>query len=239
MKHLLIRKLLVVNENILNADLSRNEIGRRLESLWENAHTRVSYGNTELGFCGAECSAHKGYHIHPAAHYFEVVHPEINRPLPEGKPGRFVVTSLLYRGLPLIRYAIDDVTFLVRKPCECGITSERFGPILGRLDQMLKIKGGVSTYPPIIENLLLSLPFIEDYYFEAYSDELNRQNIRIYIAPAQNMSSKDAALYVQKLFRQKLSFTPEVEIASPETIQAKTRVRGKRKAQRFHDLRKT
>ena len=131
--------------------------GRLLESLWPNATISAVYGNTEFGFSGAECSARQGFHTHPGMHYFEVVDPQTSKPLADGEVGRLVATGLRFRGLPLIRYCIDDVTFMKRGMCDCGRISERFGPIIGRLDQMIKIKGGVSFYPAAIENLMVSI----------------------------------------------------------------------------------
>lgn len=231
-----ISKLLIVNENILDVSLARNDVGARIDSLWPEAETRAVYGNTELGFSGAECSAKKGFHTHPGAHYFEVLDPATGSTLPDGSPGRFVATSLLYRGMPLIRYAIDDVTFMMRERCECGLCGDRFGPIIGRLDDMLKIKGGVSLYPPAIENILLSIPQVADYYFEAFKEESDRQNIRIFILPAPGAEST-ASDIVTRDFNEKLHFKPIVKLATSDLIAAKTRVSGKRKPQRFHDLR--
>ncbi|MCL4233967.1 MAG: AMP-binding protein [Deltaproteobacteria bacterium] len=237
MSDLPVRKLLIVNENVLAPDLAYNDMGRRIRELWPGRELRAVYGNTELGFSGAECSAHAGYHTHAADHVFEVLDVDTGAPLPDGEAGRFVVTTLAYRGLPLIRYAIDDITFLMRGSCPCGRTSDRFGPILGRADQMLKIKGGVSLYPPAIENLLLATPEVGDYLFEVFHDEWHRTNVRVVIAPRGDESTATEA--VIRAFRDRLQFTPEVRLAQPDEIAARTNVPGKRKAVRFHDLRET
>ncbi|MCC6160182.1 MAG: hypothetical protein IT350_19175 [Deltaproteobacteria bacterium] len=237
MARLPVRKLLIVNENILAPDLTYNEMGRRIQDLWPGREIRVVYGNTELGFSGAACAAHTGYHTHASDHVFEVLDVDSGAPMPDGAVGRFVVTTLAYRGLPLIRYAIDDITFLMRAPCPCGRTSDRFGPILGRADQMLKIKGGVSLYPPAIENLLLATPEVADYLFEVFHDEWHRTNVRVVIAPRGD--GRDATEAVIRAFRDRLQFTPEVHLAQPGEIAARANVPGKRKAQRYHDLRET
>ncbi len=237
MADLPVRKLLIVNENILAPDLTCNDMGRRIRELWPGREMRVVYGNTELGFSGAECEAHAGYHTHTADHLFEALDLDSGTPVPDGEAGRFVVTTLAYRGLPLIRYAIDDITFVMRGPCTCGRTSDRFGPILGRADQMLKIKGGVSLYPPAIENLLLATPQVGDWLFEVFYDEWHRTNVRVVIAPRGDESTAVEAVLLA--FRDRLQFTPEVRLAHPGEIAARANVPGKRKAVRFHDLRET
>ncbi len=237
-KRLGVRKLLVVNENVLEEGLGRNELGREIERLWPGVDVRAVYGTTELGFSGAECDAHQGFHTHPEAHWFEVVDPTTGTPLPDGKPGRLVATSLLYRGLPLIRYAIEDVTFLVREPCKCGLTSDRLGPIIGRLDDMLKPKGGVSLYPSAVESLLLAEPGVEDYWFEAYTDEVGCEQLRIHAAPADGVDAGTLTGTIVGRFLARMRFRPEVVVTTAQEVARSVAVDGKRKPQRFHDRRR-
>lgn len=232
-----IKKLLIVNESISNQDLTRNKIGRLIETLWPTTSVHAVYGNTELGFCGAECDEKQGFHAHPECHYFEVLDPMTNDQLPDGKPGRLVVTSLLYRGLPLIRYCIDDLTFMLRSRCSCGRISDRFGPVLGRLDHMIKLKGGISLFPPAIDNVLFGLPFVRDFYYEVYKDDMQTQLLRIFAVLPEKGESSAFLKQVKSAFLKELKMTPEVYAASTENVAAKIHVPGKRKPQRFHDLR--
>ncbi|MGM0578418.1 MAG: phenylacetate--CoA ligase family protein [Myxococcota bacterium] len=230
-----LRKLMIVNENLFETDMSYNVLGQTLRELWPGREIRATYGSTELAFGGVECAHHTGYHTHPAAHYFEVVDPSTGAPAPPGTPGRLVVTALRLRGMPLIRYAIDDVSLLATEPCPCGIRSERLGPVLGRLDDLLKPKGGVSTYPVAIEGVLHSIPYVTEFDFEVHR-ETGVEDIRLHVAAADD-APEDPARAIREIFARELHFRPEVMLSDPGTIAARVYVPGKRKPQRFRDLR--
>ncbi|MFX8926114.1 phenylacetate--CoA ligase, partial [Acinetobacter baumannii] len=54
-------------------------------------------------------------------------------------------------------------TFLTYESCSCGRTHVRMGPILGRTDDMLIIRG-VNVYPTQVEAVLSGIPEVEPYY---------------------------------------------------------------------------
>lgn len=49
-----------------------------------------------------------------------------------------------------------DITMLDWEPCVCGRTLVRMGPVLGRRDDMLILRG-VNVYPSEIEDALLGI----------------------------------------------------------------------------------
>lgn len=83
------------------------------------------YGMTETGLGGAvECRAHQGLHIRENDLYFEVVDQE-GAPLPDGREGELVVTTLTRRGMPFIRYRTGDRGLITSEPCPCGSSIRR------------------------------------------------------------------------------------------------------------------
>jgi len=86
------------------------------------------YGSREMHSMAMECPASEGLHISSLTHLIEVLDEE-GRPCPAGHEGDLVVTALLNRAMPLIRYRIGDRGILAEAPCSCG----RGFPLLAKL----------------------------------------------------------------------------------------------------------
>ncbi len=123
------------------------------------------YGLSEIMGPGVavECEAQDGLHGWEDHFLFEVIDPETGQPLPEGKIGELVITTLTKQALPMIRYRTRDITRLARARCACGRTHARIERITGRNDDMLIIRG-VNVYPSQIEAVLVGLPGIAPHY---------------------------------------------------------------------------
>ncbi|RTG92142.1 phenylacetate--CoA ligase family protein [Thermus scotoductus] len=124
------------------------------------------YGLSEIIGPGVanECvEERQGSHIWEDHFLPEVVDPDSGEPLPEGQVGVLVFTTLTKEAMPLLRYWTGDLTFLTYEACSCGRTHVRMGPILGRTDDMLIIRG-VNVYPTQVEAVLSGIPEVEPYY---------------------------------------------------------------------------
>jgi phenylacetate-CoA ligase len=111
-----------------------------------------------------ECiEARAGSHIWEDHFYPEIVDPNTGEPLPEGKEGVLIFTHLTREAMPLLRYWTNDITYLTHEPCECGRTHVRMGPIRGRTDDMLIIRG-VNLYPTQVEEVLKGIPEVVPHY---------------------------------------------------------------------------
>ncbi|RTH18814.1 phenylacetate--CoA ligase [Thermus scotoductus] len=124
------------------------------------------YGLSEIIGPGVanECvEERQGSHIWEDHFLPEVVDPDSGEPLPEGQVGVLVFTTLTKEAVPLLRYWTGDLTFLTYEACSCGRTHVRMGPILGRTDDMLIIRG-VNVYPTQVEAVLSGIPEVEPYY---------------------------------------------------------------------------
>ncbi len=90
------------------------------------------YGAREFGTIAFECPEQKGLHIIPESVYVEVV------PLKDGSnTGYILVTDLLNRCMPLIRYRIGDIVDYDETPCTCGLRTPRLLHIQGRETDIL------------------------------------------------------------------------------------------------------
>ena len=83
----------------------------------------------------------------------EIVDPKTGKNLPDGEIGEIVITTLHKEGAPLIRYRTHDLSRIIPGECPCGSKYPRIDVILGRTDDMVKVKG-VNIFPSQIEEML-------------------------------------------------------------------------------------
>jgi phenylacetate-CoA ligase len=129
----------------LGPDLD-NSLRRQLEEVW-GCDVYDNYGTNEMGQGAFECEHKNGLHIMEDTLFVEIVDVETNEPVPDGQTGNMVVT-ILHRHLPpMIRFNVRDLQRIIStERCECGGTFRRMDKLLGRSDDMVKLRG-VNLYP--------------------------------------------------------------------------------------------
>ncbi|MCB0561252.1 MAG: AMP-binding protein [Lewinellaceae bacterium] len=86
-------------------------------------------------------------------HFFpEVVDKDTGEPLPEGAYGVLVFTTLTKEAMPLMRYWTNDITNIYYEHSKKR-THIKMGPIRGRSDDMLIIRG-VNLFPTQVEEVI-------------------------------------------------------------------------------------
>jgi phenylacetate-CoA ligase len=111
-----------------------------------------------------ECvEVRSGSHVNEDHFLPEIVDPETGEPLAEGEEGVLVFTTLTKQALPLVRYWTGDICSLSSAPCACGRTLVRMGPIVGRSDDMLIIRG-VNVYPSQVGSVLGRVPELSPHF---------------------------------------------------------------------------
>lgn len=94
------------------------------------------YGSRETSVIASECEHHTGMHVNADALLVEI---EYSPGLPEGL-GRVLITDLLNRSMPLIRYEIGDLaSWSQGSPCPCGRVLPRLERVEGRLTDFLTL----------------------------------------------------------------------------------------------------
>lgn len=94
------------------------------------------YGCEEVSLIASECEAHDGLHLASEGLYVEVLEGD------ETTPGRVVVTDLVNRGMPIIRYEIGDLATTYGGQCACGRGLPRLGRVYGRTSDILYAPDG-------------------------------------------------------------------------------------------------
>jgi len=121
---------------------------------------RQSYGTADIGCLGYECREKNGMHI-PDDRIVEIVDPMTGKQLPPGKTGEIVSTTF-NKIYPLIRFGTGDLSYLTDSPCPCGRTSPRLAKILGRVDQVTKVRG-LFVHPGQADEVASKHPEIRKY----------------------------------------------------------------------------
>jgi phenylacetate-CoA ligase len=105
------------------------------------------YGCSEVSVIASECEFHSGMHTNADALLVEV---EAAPHLPAGT-GRVLVTDLLNRSMPLLRYEVGDLASLAPDgQCPCGRSLPLMGNIQGRLSDVLHWSSGrMVAIPPL------------------------------------------------------------------------------------------
>ena len=203
----------------------------QLETLWGCAAVDF-YGLSEMIGPGVatECvEARDGLHLNEDHFLPEIVDPRTGAPLPDGREGELVLTSLTKEALPLLRYRTGDVTRLDPAPCRCGRTTVRMARIKGRTDDMLIIKG-VNVYPSQLEAALLGVPELAPHYQLLVDRRSGFPTLAVHVEPAEHVVREwggfEAArpevtalcARVATQLRGHLGLNPEIAVVAPKTI---------------------
>ena len=155
-----------VRLGLLGSEGCTPEMRAQIEERWGNDFfVTDNYGMSELNGPGmsGECVYRDGLHICEDHFLCEIIDPNTGIPLDKGETGELVVTNLTKRGLPMLRYRTKDITYINYEPCSCGRTSARMHKVIGRSDDMLKIRG-VNVFPSQIESVLVSIHGVAPHY---------------------------------------------------------------------------
>ncbi len=130
--------------------------------LWKQYRIRVrqAYASADLGLIAYECPRQEGMHLAEDL-IVEICDPEQGQPLPPGSAGEVVVTAFdeVY---PLIRFGTGDLSALNVAPCPCGRTAPRLTRILGRADDVTKVRG-MFVHPGQIDEVMARFPEVKRY----------------------------------------------------------------------------
>lgn len=183
------------------------------------------YGLSEVLGPGVsmECSYQQGMHIFEDHFLPEVIDPETGEPLPYGRQGELVFTSLTKEAFPIIRYRTKDITVLIEEPCPCGRTHIRMKRVTGRTDDMLIIRG-VNVFPSQIESILLEFGDTEPHYLLVVDRKGNLDELEIWVEISDRMFS-DKVRFIEELegrlrsrIASVLGISARVKLVEPRTI---------------------
>ena len=183
------------------------------------------YGLTELIGPGVscECQYQNGLHIWEDHFLAEIVDPETGQPLPYGKQGELVLTTLSKEAMPMIRFRTHDLVTLYPEVCRCGRTMVRMSKVHGRTDDMLIVRG-VNIFPTQVESVLLSVEGIAPHYQIIVDREHHLDDIEVWGEITDAAFSDDRLVLkeledrVRKEMNSVLGISARIKLVEPGTI---------------------
>jgi len=171
------------------------------------------YGLTEIygPGIGINCKYNTGMHYWDDYLYIEIIDPKTLKPVPDGEFGEIVITTLVKEGAPLIRYRTHDLSRIIPGECPCGSKFPRLDTIMGRTDDMMKIKG-VNVFPSQIEEILQGFPEVSSEYQIRISHLDGKDTMRIYVETNGSVNFQDLADRIAVKVKSVIGFTPIVKV---------------------------
>jgi phenylacetate-CoA ligase len=223
-----VRRIVCIGEPITTAELAPNALAQRINEAWP-VDLVNTYASTEMSTASTERQPCSGAVVQSGLIHVEVVGDD-GRPVPYGVPGEVVATPFGVEGMPMLRYRTGDVCALFASEGPEGFEL-RLGPVLGRKQQRLKIKG-TTVFPAQVLDALAACRQVGAYVAIAERDELGHDSLRVLVdTPLEGLPALQAEL------RGHLRVAPHVEHADPAHIDTLALPSGARKPQRFIDRR--
>ncbi|MFT6209685.1 MAG: phenylacetate-CoA ligase [Bacteroidia bacterium] len=206
-----VKKIVCIGEAVRDVNLQPNYLAQRITEQW-NVQLFSTYASTEMATAFTECEAGNGVHLQPELMFVEVLNDD-DVQVKNGESGEVVVTPLGVEGTPVLRFRTGDVCHYYNEPCSCGRNTPRLGPVVGRKQQMVKLKG-TSLYPNTIIDELNAIPEVANFVLELHSDELGLDEVVVKaLLRGENAESK-----VLEKLSGKLRVKPRLILASNEEI---------------------
>ena len=135
------------------------------------------YGCEEVGLIACECERHDGMHLNVDHLVVEFLRDDGSEAA-AGEEANIVVTDLVNRGMPLIRYRVEDMGVRSDRRCACGRGLPLMERVTGRQADFLKRPdGSLVAGVSLVERTLTAIPGIEQ--MQIVQDELHRVQLRV------------------------------------------------------------
>ena len=176
---------------------------------------RQFLATADVGGIAYECGEKNGMHF---ADYrvIEVVDPETGKQLGPGHVGEVVVTLLENPVYPLIRFGTGDLSYYEEEPCPCGRTSPRLMKLVGRVDQVTKVRG-MFIHPSQVEEVVAAFPEIQTAQ-AVVEREQDRDKLTFCVVLAEASSQEGLASPLQEKIRAVLKLRADVTFVSESDI---------------------
>ena len=219
---------------LLGAEPWTESMRSEIESIF-NMRAFDIYGLSEMIGPGVsiECVEERnGLHIWEDHFYPEIVDPVSGEPLPDGRMGELVFSSLTREASPLVRYRTRDLTRLLPGTARAMRRMQR---VVGRSDDMLIIRG-VNLFPTQIEEIIVQGPRLSPHFYLEVTRPGRLDELAVIVEASRDAADEATRDQVAKdlanEIRSRIGVTASVIVQEPNTIE-----RSGGKARRIVDLR--
>lgn len=235
-----IKRIIGIGEGLREQDFSLNLLGRRIHEKWPEVKLFATYSSTEMGATFSECECGCGGHVHPELIIVEII-GEDGLPVPDGETGEIVVTTLGVQAMPLLRFRTGDIAAKCTARCKCGRWAYRLTPLVGRKNNLIKLKG-TTLYPPAVNDVLDNTPYVENYVVVVRESAAGTDEVVVRVGLKESATDKSDEAVVKNLkdhFRSRIRVAPIIEILPAAEIQRINFPAKSRKPIKFIDERKS
>ncbi len=210
-----------------------------LSRAWGGAQVFDWYGVADTGPIAAEGPDQDGMYVMEDAQYLEIVDTQTGRRVEGQTAGDIVVTSL-YRDdvYPLIRFNTHDLSAWHDGKSTLGWNLRRIVGVLGRSDNMVKLRG-INVYPLALAAILNERPeFAGEYVCRATRDAAGRDAMTV-IIETRDTAARDARLAAEfaTLLSRRVGVEMHVELVAPGATAPLTQIDSRQKPIRLIDER--
>lgn len=191
------------------------------------------YGLTEIYGPGIsiDCECHQGLHYFDDFLYMEIIDPETGKNVPDGQYGEIVITTLKKQGAPLMRYRTHDMSRLIPGKCACGRSYPRHDRILGRTDDVVKVKG-VNIHPSQIDILLKGIEKVSSEYAVTLEKVGSADRMLLQFEVESGADLVEMGEAVGREFKKRIGIKIDTQAVALGSLP-----RSEKKTKRIHDLR--
>jgi phenylacetate-CoA ligase len=157
---------------IISTSMMLLEPERRLIEEVFRCQATNRYGCEEVSEIACECERHEGLHLNFDHVVVEFLREDGTEAVP-GEEANIIVTDLINRGMPLIRYRVEDMGVPSGRACPCGRGLPLMERVTGRRADFLKRPdGSLVAGVSLVERTLTAIAGIEQ--MQLVQDEVNR-----------------------------------------------------------------
>jgi phenylacetate-CoA ligase len=204
----------------VSAEVLTDEARRWIDSAWAVQPTEV-YASTETLYIASSTPPHRGLQLFEDLAIVEVV-DENNRPVPHGTPGyKVLVTNLVNRTQPLIRYELSDSATFAEGPDPSGLPYRRLAAVDGRSDDILRFAGAgggeVAVHPYRLRTPFAAFAELRQYQIVQHERRLEVRIVLQPAAPADTVARVGAAL--RNALEEGGAVSPPIDVVPVDAIE--------------------
>ncbi len=225
-----VKKIICIGESVRDENLQPNYLAQHITNRWK-VQLFSTYASTEMATAFTECEFGNGAHLQPELMFLEVLNEDGNQ-VKNGESGEVVVTPIGVEGMPVLRFRTGDICQYYDESCSCGRNTPRLGPVIGRKQQMIKLKG-TSIYPNAIIDELNAMPEVINFVIELKTNELGLDEVVVRAL----LKGENAQTIVLDQLADKLRVRPRLILSSNDEINELKFNENERKPKVLIDLR--
>lgn len=154
---------------ISTAGVLYNEMRSTIQQCFPQSCICNQYGSREVGAIGIEVKGKKGIRIFEHSVYVEVLDENTGRISREGT-GRLLVTSLINKAMPLIRFDIGDIGTLSIPDKNIEGSFTVLQELKGRINSHIKCKDGSIIHGEFFTHLFYGKPWVKNFQVVQHKD---------------------------------------------------------------------